>query len=113
MAAEAPDRVQVVAADAGTDWPSVLALLNRAFAFMAGRIDPPSSLSRLDADGLAMKARSGVCLLARDGAALVGCVFCEEQGEALYIGKLAVEPACQGHGIGGPGLNQFTGFCSK
>ncbi len=35
---------------------AVLALLHRAFAFMEGRIDPPSSLHRLDAAGLAAKA---------------------------------------------------------
>ena len=35
------------------DWPALLALIARAFAYMEGRIDPPSSLHRLTPQGLA------------------------------------------------------------
>jgi len=35
-----------------SDWPALLALLQAAFADMDGRIDPPSSLARLDVDAL-------------------------------------------------------------
>lgn len=82
------------------DWPALLAMIHRAFAFMEGRIDPPSSLHRLDAAGLAQKARDEICLLVRDQGAVVGCVFCAPRPDCLYIGKLAVEPGRQGKGIG-------------
>lgn len=92
--------VEIRPADGFSDWEALLALLHRAFAFMDGRIDPPSSLHRLDAAGLAAKAAAEACLLAfRDGR-LAGCIFCEPRAGCLYIGKLAVEPAMQGHGIG-------------
>ena len=85
---------------ANEDWPALLALLHRAFAYMNGRIDPPSSLHRLDATGLAEKAHREICLIARTDSAPVGCVFCKPEADHLSIGKLAVEPARQGGGIG-------------
>jgi ribosomal protein S18 acetylase RimI-like enzyme len=92
--------VDIRPADGFADWEGLLALLRRAFAFMEGRIDPPSSLHRLDAAGLAAKARAGWCLLASRGGRLAGCVFCEPHADCLYVGKLAVEPGLQGQGIG-------------
>jgi len=90
----------VARARADEDWPALLALLRRAFAYMKGRIDPPSSLNRLDAASLEAKAKAGACFLAHDGAAITGCVFCAPKGDALYVGKLAVDPPYQDHGIG-------------
>jgi GNAT superfamily N-acetyltransferase len=92
--------VEIRPANGFADWEDLLALLRRAFAFMEGRIDPPSSLHRLDAAGLAAKARAERCLLAFRGGQLVGCAFCEPRRASLYIGKLAVEPKLQGQGIG-------------
>lgn len=92
--------VEVRAADGFADWEGLLALLRRAFASMEGRIDPPSSLHRLDAGGLVAKARDGACFLAFRGGRLTGCVFCDPHADCLYIGKLAVEPELQGQGIG-------------
>jgi GNAT superfamily N-acetyltransferase len=92
--------VEVRPAQGFGDWAALLALLHRAFAFMEGRIDPPSSLHRLDAAGLAAKAAGERCLLAFSGGRLAGCVFCTPRDDCLYVGKLAVEPAYQGHGIG-------------
>ena len=40
---------EIIEANEITDWCEVLALLHRAFAFMDGRIDPPSSLHQIDA----------------------------------------------------------------
>ncbi len=87
-------------AGASEDWPALLAMIRRAFAFMEGRIDPPSSLHRLNAAALAKKARDEICLLARSDEQVVGCVFCRPQADHLYIGKMAVEPHRQGQGIG-------------
>jgi len=78
----------------------VFALLHKAFAYMEGRIDPPSSLNRLTLDDIAETAASGGVFGAFDGEDLVGCMFVRPDDDALYVGKLAVDPAHQGRGIG-------------
>lgn len=83
------------------EWEALLALLRRAFAYMEGRVDPPSSLTRMDAAALRDKAGAEALLLAHDATGgLVGCLFAADRGDALHIGKLAVEPARQGERIG-------------
>lgn len=77
-----------------------MSLILRAFAFMDGRIDPPSSALALTAGSLARKARSETVLLAHLGERLAGCAFLAERGDCIYLGKLAVDPASQGQGIG-------------
>lgn len=80
--------------------PDVLNLLRRSFAYMEDRIDPPSSLHRLTLADIRETAQQGGLVGAFDGEELVGCVFLKRAGEALYVGKLAVDPGRQGHGIG-------------
>jgi len=79
---------------------SVLDLLHRAFAYMEARIDPPSSLHRLTVDRIRDDAKAGGLIGAFAGEVLVGCAFVKPDGNALYVGKLAVDPSCQGQGIG-------------
>ena len=90
--------IEIVGADA--DFDAIHLLLHDAFAYMEGRIDPPSSLYRLSPADLADKAARGACLIARLGQELVGCVFVEDHRDRLYVGKLAVDPDHQGQGIG-------------
>lgn len=94
------DRIDVVAKPEGFgDWAGLLALLRESFAYMDNRIDPPSSIHRLDADGLAAKsAQEDLILTFRNGEP-VGCLFSVPRGEALYLGKIAVKPRLQGRGI--------------
>jgi ribosomal protein S18 acetylase RimI-like enzyme len=82
-------------------WDELLALLHRAFAAHAGRIDPPSSSTRDTPDGLRTMAANGRLNLATsaDGA-LAGCVFARADGDSCYLFKLAVDPPFQGRGIG-------------
>ncbi len=94
------DEIVVSRPDKTTNWADVHQLLRKAFAFMEERIDPPSSLNRLTATDLAEKAKIETCLLAHDDNDLRGCVFCKPDGDDLYIGKLAVDPAYHGKGIG-------------
>jgi ribosomal protein S18 acetylase RimI-like enzyme len=77
------------------DWPALLALISRAFASMEGRIDPPSSLHRLTPQGLALSGEVWVL-----GQPAVACMVLKPVDGALYLGKLAVEPALQGRGLG-------------
>ncbi|WP_217575187.1 GNAT family N-acetyltransferase [Mesorhizobium sp. GbtcB19] len=81
-------------------WDDLLALIRRAFAYMDGVIDPPSSAHLLTADGLAEKAKREAGFLAIENGRIVGCVFALERARDFYVGKLAVEPGLQGQGIG-------------
>ncbi|CDX61888.1 GCN5-like N-acetyltransferase [Mesorhizobium plurifarium] len=81
-------------------WDDLLALIRRAFAYMDGIIDPPSSAHLLTADTLAEKAKQETGFLAIENGRVVGCVFALERAQDFYVGKLAVEPGLQGQGIG-------------
>lgn len=81
-------------------WDEVLALIIRAFAFMDGVIDPPSSAHLLTVDTLRGKALREAGFVALDGDRIVGCVFARERADDFYVGKLAIAPECQGQGIG-------------
>ena len=72
------------------DWPHLRDLLARAFAGMEGRIDPPSSLHNLTAADIATQAATGEIWVI--GAPAVACVFLTPKQNALYLGKLAVDP---------------------
>ena len=80
-------------------WQDVHALLMGSFAYMADRIDPPSSLLRMTAETLAKKARSETLLLAMQDDRVVGCLFLRPEPGALYAGKLAVDAESRGRGI--------------
>jgi ribosomal protein S18 acetylase RimI-like enzyme len=76
------------------DWPALRALIARAFAGMEGRIDPPSSLHRLTPTDLARQAVEGEIWVI--GSPPLACMVLTPKADALYLGKLAVEPAQQG-----------------
>ena len=79
------------------DWPGLLALIQRAFAGMAGRIEPPSSLHHLTPDAIAAQAVAGEVWVV---PTLRACLFLTAKPGRLYLGKLAVDPLLQGHGLG-------------
>lgn len=81
-------------------WDEVLALIMRAFAFMDGVIDPPSSAHRLTVENLRARALEETAFLALKENEIVACVFVLKRANDLYIGKLAVEPTLQGQGVG-------------
>lgn len=86
--------------DRFTDWTALHALIMDAFAYMDGRIDPPSSAHRLTPENLKDKAGVETAIVATENGALLGCVFCKPEPETLYIGKFAISPKAQGKGIG-------------
>lgn len=63
---------------------------------MEGVIDPPSSLHSLTAEAIAAQSRSGEVWVI--GTPALACVFLTPKPDALYIGKLAVDPPHQGKG---------------
>ena len=89
----------VVAPTAFSDWGGLLELLRSSFAYMASRIDPPSSLDRIDLAGLRQMAREETLLLALAGERAIACAFAKEIADALYVGKVAVDSAFRGRGL--------------
>jgi len=81
------------------NWDAVLRLILDAFAFMEGQIDPPSSAHRLTVTDMAAQAGSGAVWGVEDAGRPVGCLFARAQGDALYIGKLAVAETHRGRGL--------------
>lgn len=81
-------------------WPDLLDLIMRAFAYMDGVIDPPSSAHRLTPASLEEKARAEAIFVAVADGRLAGCVAIADRGDHAYLGKLAVDPVLQGSGIG-------------
>ena len=79
------------------DWPALLTLIQTEFAFMDGRIDPPSSMHALTAQSLAQQARSSEIWVM--GAPLVACMVLTAKPHALYLGKLVVAARSRGQGL--------------
>lgn len=77
----------------------VLALIRESFAYMDGRIDPPSSMHRLTAADLAQSAGSGEVWILGPPDAPLACVVMTPKPDALYLGKLAVSAAARGQGL--------------
>jgi GNAT superfamily N-acetyltransferase len=95
------------------DWAGLLALLQRAFAYQAPRIDPPSSVETLDARGLASKAREEQLFLAFDGSQVIGCIFARVKADCVYVGKHAVLPGWQKRGVGRKLMQAAEGFAIR
>ncbi|SLN59850.1 Acetyltransferase (GNAT) family protein [Roseovarius litorisediminis] len=81
------------------DLAAVHNLLTRAFAYMEGRIDPASSLSRLDTEGMKALAAHREVWVMEEGNGPVGCMVLTPKDDTLYLGKLAVDYAQRGKGL--------------
>ncbi|KIC32158.1 GNAT family acetyltransferase [Leisingera sp. ANG-M7] len=75
----------------------VLDLIRRSFAFMEGRIDPPSSMHRLSLAALQEQCRHGEIWAI--GTPPAACVFLTPHPDCLYLGKLAVDGNHRGTGL--------------
>jgi len=93
--------IDIVRLDEGFGrWPELLDLILASFAYMNGRIDPPSSALTLTIDALKARAAAEIGYVALGSGMLAGCMFLRPEGDCLYLGKLAVVPAWQKKGIG-------------
>ncbi|MFZ5749647.1 MAG: GNAT family N-acetyltransferase [Pseudomonadota bacterium] len=81
------------------DFAPVLSLIRTAFAFMDGRIDPPSSMHRLTVDALAGMAAAGEVWVLDEPEGPVACAVLTPRTDHLYLGKLAVAEAFRGQGL--------------
>lgn len=77
----------------------VLSLLQTTFAYMEGRIDPPSSTHHLSQDDITRQAREAEVWALEDRGRVVACVFLSKQGDKLNLSKLAVATSHRGRGF--------------
>lgn len=78
---------------------SVLSLIRTSFAYMEGRIDPPSSMHNLTQDALERQAAEAEVWAVEDDGRVVACVVLTPRPPALYLGKLAVAHTHRGQGL--------------
>lgn len=79
--------------------PAVLALIRTTFAYMEGRIDPPSSMHRLTLAELEVQAETAEVWVIEESGRVVACVMLTPKAGALYLGKLAVAVTHRGRGL--------------
>lgn len=80
-------------------WNELLTLLQTTFAYMESRIDPPSSLFRMDVDELRTKAQNETLIVAIDGTSIIGCAFAAVRDDCVYVGKVAVADSARHKGV--------------
>ncbi len=76
----------------------ILALIQAAFAYMDGRIDPPSSMLRLTEAEVRAQATAGEIWRIQEAAAIVAAVVLTPRQDCLYLGKLSVRADKRGCG---------------
>ena len=81
------------------DFAPVLALIQSSFAFMDGRIAPPSSAHRLTVADLARSAATGEVWVIEDPGLILACTVLTPRPDHLYLGKLAVDPSVRRQGL--------------
>lgn len=81
------------------DFGPVLSLIRDAFAFMDGRIDPPSSMHRLTEAALSEAARDSEVWVREEAGAPIACVVLTPRADDLYLGKLAVAQSHRRQGL--------------
>jgi predicted N-acetyltransferase YhbS len=86
---------------APTESAGITELIHAAFAEYRGRLEPESGALRETAETIAAAFPDHTVIVAETGGRLVGCVLATRQGEALYLGRLAVHPDFRRHGIAG------------
>jgi len=80
-------------------WSDLVNLVREAFAFMDGRIDPPSSLTKMGVEEFKAKAAEETLIVAHEDQTLVGCAFAAVRDDCVYVGKLAVAQSARRKGV--------------
>jgi GNAT superfamily N-acetyltransferase len=78
-------------------------------AFRDLPIDPPSSVLKETAADFAARLQSETCFVIEADRHFIGSVFCAPQGDALYIGRLAVRADFRRCGIAGALIDAAKG----
>jgi ribosomal protein S18 acetylase RimI-like enzyme len=67
--------------------------------FGALEIDPPSSVLKESEADFAARLANETCFIVEADGKLIASMFCAAQGDALYVGRLAVAPQWRRRGI--------------
>jgi ribosomal protein S18 acetylase RimI-like enzyme len=78
----------------------LVGVLHAAFEEYRGRLDPPSGVHGETVATVRQNLTRACAVLALQGEAVAGCVFCEPQADHLYLSRLAVLPAYRRAGVG-------------
>jgi len=62
-------------------------------------IDPPSGVLKETESDFAARLRDETCFIVEADGKLIGGIFCRPDGDALYVGRLAVHPDWRRRGI--------------
>lgn len=83
------------------DWAALLRLIRAAFAYMDGRVDPPSSIHHTHEDDLRRMAVEGEMWEIPDpaGGVPLACMVLTPRPDCLYVGKVAVRDDWRGRGL--------------
>ncbi len=81
------------------DTAPVLNLIRRAFAYMDGVVDPPSSVHQLTTDVIARQAEDGEVWVVEENGGPIACLFLTPRADHLYVGKVAVSEAYRRQGL--------------
>ena len=76
------------------DYDVVMALMGGVPGVAVRAADAPEAIGRY------LERNPGLSLVAEEGEALVGCVFCGHDGRRGYLHHVVVAPAARGRGIG-------------
>jgi GNAT superfamily N-acetyltransferase len=82
------------------DIPTLLRLIQTAFAEYEGQLDPPSGAHKETEESLLNALHFGSAAVASFNGEMAGCVFYSPKDGHVYIGRLCVLPAFRGFGIG-------------
>ena len=82
------------------DAPRAAALIRAAFAAQGAATTPPSSALKESAEIVERKLSEGGGAGAFSGDELIGLILWAPDGDALCLGRLAVEPKRRGEGLG-------------
>jgi predicted GNAT superfamily acetyltransferase len=82
-----------------SDWPQLVGLIRDSFAYMDARIDPPSSLKKMDIEEFIAKAAEETLIVAEEDRRIIGCAFAALRADCVYVGKVAVARSARGKGV--------------
>lgn len=81
------------------DWDALLALIQGEYAYMQGRIDPPSAMHGLTPRAIAEQAGDAEIWVVEEAARPVASVFLTPKPPALHLDNLAVAFTHRGRGL--------------
>jgi N-acetylglutamate synthase-like GNAT family acetyltransferase len=88
-----------VAPQAFAAWEELAHLVQEAFEYMNGRIDPPSSLGVMVVADFIKKAQNETLIVAQINNRLIGCAFAAIREDCVYLSKVAIHHAHRRQGV--------------